>query len=1091
MTESTPETSAESNRPEGDGVAPALEESNQGPGSDRSALLVHLESIHELQTVLSQEERDDEILRIGTTAAVEILGIDCGLSLVATDGDAPPLRYGWREGCQLAQHEIEIITRNLDEPLEAVRRSCSTRVLLASEPGNDAYEIAGEPSGALQSRGFGSFLILGLGKGGGRIGELILGRREPTPFSTEQILLGEILALQFAVQIARVRRTSEARDASVRAQQEVESATRPLKERNQELEALNAVSAAVSPSFELHRQLDQVLRRAAEETGHASGAIYLVETEPDGEELLKLAHCLDLRERATQVGIGGVRKGEGLAGRVWASESLLALADLRADPDAAARDDLVRAGCHGLLMAPLRARGRTIGVLELAAKEERFYLDDERNLAQAIADQVTMMIQTSRLLSDLMHHSLDLEERTEANAREIDRQTLHAGAMHGVIQDVMRPGSLDENLVAALDHILDLIGAETGVIHMIEPGTGSHVKRATCGPSEEIEAMEAILQEDRSVERAIDSGECQFAGKGPTQFLAVAPLRSLERVVGTLSVASGTELDFGEETRSCLASLGAIIGLVIEIRTAGSRSLSAQQHLDAEGIAPVPPGLVQAQKLESIGTLAGGIAHDFNNIVGAVLGYATHIKALVARDNPIFRHASIIEELLAFARGGESQRVPIDMNLVIEETVALLSRSVGATIALEVHADPDLPSVVADPVQMKQVLLNLAVNAREVMEDGGRITFESRMAHLDQRFVEAVPHLRPGDFVEIVVGDSGLGMKPETVERLFEPFFTTKPDGLGSGLGLSVVYGVVKSHGGHVAVSSTPGVGTTVRLYLPPSGRPIQESSRRRDGASADLPAPDKPPPIIPLRPYTERRGTTARSATEPPTGSDGDVEEEGRSPDLPEEAAPAAAVTEVEAAATPDAEEIAIPDVEPVTARDPEADEPTDGDEASAEESIEEEASAERGVPVSGSPEASDAAGRILVVDDEEALRELARDILESRGLEVILAKDGVEALDAYRREWGGISLVLLDMVMPRLGGLETFRRLHGMDRRTRVLLCSGFSQNEQAQTAIREGALGLLPKPYTMTELLAWVDKIERRGSKPRSRSKKPKKR
>ena len=117
---------------------------------------------------------------------------------------------------------------------------------------------------------------------------------------------------------------------------------------------------------------------------------------------------------------------------------------------------------------------------------------------------------------------------------------------------------------------------------------------------------------------------------------------------------------------------------------------------------------------------------------------------------------------------------------------------------------------------------------------------------------------------------------------------------------------------------------------------------------------------------------------------------------------------------------------------------------------------------------------GRVLVVDDEQTIRELAREILLSRGCEVLLARDGVDALEIYRQEWGRISLVVLDMMMPRLGGLETFRRLRGMDRSIRVLLCSGYSPSDQARQAIKEGAVGLLPKPYTMSELLAWVDRL-----------------
>ncbi len=1069
MNESAPQTTGEP-APAEDAATPARDRAGS---AGRADLLVHLEALHELQTALSQEERDDEILRVGTTAAVEILGADSGLAMVRSDDGSAPLRFGWREGSGLAQHEIEVLARNLETHLKSVRQGETTRVVLATDPAEGEVEVDGEPSGALQSRGFGSILILSLGKGGGRLGELILGRRDPAPFSPEQLLLAEILALQFAVQVERVRRTSEARDASDRTRREVESATRPLRERNQELESLNAVAAVVSPSFELERQLDQILKRAAEVTGHEGGAIYLVETEADGEERLRLARLLDERLRTGAIGTEGMRPGEGLAGRVWQSETIVALADLRSDPDAAAREDLVHAGFHGILMAPLRARGRIVGVLELVSREERFYLDDEQHLAQAIADQVGLMIQNSRLLSDLMHHSLDLEGRAERSAREIDRRAHHAGAVHGVIRGVAGREDLETTLVSALESVLDLLGAEVGAVHLLDPRTGAPLRKAQCGMPEQVEAMEAALHEGTAARRAVETGEFQVnerpgggrdsgAERPALEILVVVPLTSMNRVIGLLTLASMGPVEIGEEERTCLRSLGAVIGMAIELR-AGRPGGGAGGDGGAPPSGILPAGLVQAQKLESIGTLAGGIAHDFNNIVGAVLGYATHIKTLVPEDNPIHRYVSIIEkqsqrgcdltrQLLAFARGGERSRQPVDVSTVVEETVALLSRSVGADIALEVHTDPDLPAVEADPVQMKQVLLNLAVNAKDAMPNGGRITFETRAAHLDRRFVEGIPDLPPGDYVTIVIGDSGVGMRPEVMERMFEPFFTTKPDGLGSGLGLAVVYGVVKGHGGHVAIDSTPGIGTTVRLYFPPSSRPASSAVA---AAHPEVPAPDRPPPVIPLP--RERRATggpQAKRRTER-----GDVEAPEREPADGRATAPAAQATEAEAGST-----------EPVAATATAA--PPAGaavDPAGADAADESGARKDEGTGV-----------RVMVVDDEEALRDLARDILESRGHEVIVAHDGVEALDVYRREWGRITLVLLDMVMPRLGGLETFRRLMGMDRRLRVLLCSGYSQNEQAQTAIREGAVGLLPKPYTMSELLAWVDKISRREAR-----------
>jgi len=286
-------------------------------------------------------------------------------------------------------------------------------------------------------------------------------------------------------------------------------------------------------------------------------------------------------------------------------------------------------------------------------------------------------------------------------------------------------------------------------------------------------------------------------------------------------------------------------------------------------------------------------------------------------------------------------------------------------------------------------------------------------------------------------------------DRVFEPFFTTKTDGDATGLGLSVVYGIVKNHRGHVALTSTPGLGTTVRIYLPVFSRSLRSATSAAGGpaavTSSTPPAPAggkaAPPrrPVVPhpfqsvsVVPESERRRVRAPKPGEatPLVGAD-------RSTPPPAETRPAAPAS--------------IP-VLPPPLPDPAPQEPA------------------AGRPAAKRP----ARGRILVVDDEAAIREMARDILESNGYEVVLATDGVDALEVYRNEWGRIDLVLLDMVMPRMGGLETFRRIAGMDRGLRVLLCSGYADNDKAQRALKEGALGLLSKPFTMTELLGRIDKF-----------------
>jgi signal transduction histidine kinase/ActR/RegA family two-component response regulator len=868
----------------GDG---APEDGKPAAGGTGSSLLAHLHSLQDLQLALAHEGREEEILRVGTSSAVEIIGADCGVAIIDPAGGFAGLRYGWSEGRTLAQHDIEILSRSLSEALTRIREGKDERVLLAAEPspGDPAWDE--EPPAPIQSRGFASVLVMGIGIRAGRSGVLVLARHDPAPFSREKILLGEILALQLSIHIERVR---HAQKAGMRMQREVESATRSLRERNQELAAITAVASAVAPSLDLDKQLESLLRKTIELTGHAAGAIFLVEEVEDGSEGLRLARGVGDPGFLESLRSETVSFGEGVPGRVRETGQPVVLPDLAAESDAGRGEDPSRGGFTSLIGVPLRARDRLVGVMQLLATEPRSYPQAEVDLARAIGDQVALSIQSCRLLSDMMRYSLDLEQRVEKLSREAERRETEDR------EPVPIPGGLVE----------------------------------------------------------------------------------------------------GE----------------------------------------IPAQLVQAQRMESIGTLAGGIAHDFNNIIGAILGYATHIKSLVTPDNPIHRQAQTIEEqslraaeltqqLLAFASGGDHVREPVDLNQAVVETASLLVKTIDPRITVETHTAPDLPAVNADPGQMKQILLNAAVNAKEALPDGGRITFETRLAHLDKAFVRSHPDLKAGDYVEVVVGDTGVGMRPEVIDRVFEPFFTTKPEGEGTGLGLSVVYGVVRDHHGHVSLASTIGVGTTVRIYLPVAGR----SARRPAAAAARATAP----PAVPA----------------------------------PTPAAPASAGPAISPAVVPRPPSVAAI---PVSAAA--ADEDESGEEAGASD----------GGPAAVSP-APRVDGRILVVDDEESLRELACDILRTRGYDVIVARDGVDALDVYRREWGKVGLVLLDMVMPRLGGLETFRRLRGMDRGLRVLLCSGYSHSEQAQQAIKEGALGLLPKPFTMTELIAWVEKLLRRD--PRSPS------
>ena len=361
--------------------------------------------------------------------------------------------------------------------------------------------------------------------------------------------------------------------------------------------------------------------------------------------------------------------------------------------------------------------------------------------------------------------------------------------------------------------------------------------------------------------------------------------------------------------------------------------------------------LAHAQKMESLGLLAGGIAHDFNNLLTGVLGYTSLLQQTVAGDARAQRYLGTVEQsarraqeltaqLLGFARGGTYEVRPAYLHTVVEETLRLLERVLPASIQVSAFLAEELPTVEIDAGQIQQVLMNLCINARDAMPNGGRLTLTTRATERD------------GSYVTLSIEDTGIGMSPETARRIFEPFFTTKPKGQGTGLGLAVAYGVIQHHGGQIAVQSEPGVGTTFEVHLPVSGKP----------PASELPT-------------TERH-------------------------------------------------------MAPSGRRD-----------------------------------------TILVVDDDPVVRRLACDILEAQGHEVLTAADGLEAVAAYRARTGPIHLVILDMIMPHLDGVQAFEALRLLDPDVRVVISSGFSHEDRTDELLRSGVFGFLKKPYRAGDLIRTV--------------------
>jgi NO-binding membrane sensor protein with MHYT domain/nitrogen-specific signal transduction histidine kinase/ActR/RegA family two-component response regulator len=235
---------------------------------------------------------------------------------------------------------------------------------------------------------------------------------------------------------------------------------------------------------------------------------------------------------------------------------------------------------------------------------------------------------------------------------------------------------------------------------------------------------------------------------------------------------------------------------------------------------------LQSQKLEAIGQLAGGIAHDFNNLLTAILGYAEFLLQSLGPGDP--RHEDVMEiqraatraaelthQLLAFSRRQMLQPKLIDLNAALADTMRMLSRLVGEHIQVGLVADPNLGLIRADPTQLEQVVVNLVVNARDAMPEGGKLTIETQNVELEPGYSSQLVGAQPGSYVMMAFTDTGLGMDPATQARIFEPFFSTKERDKGTGLGLSTVYGIVKQSGGNISVYSEPGHGSTFKIYLP------------------------------------------------------------------------------------------------------------------------------------------------------------------------------------------------------------------------------------------------------------------------------------
>ncbi|MFH0958076.1 MAG: ATP-binding protein, partial [Pseudomonadota bacterium] len=373
--------------------------------------------------------------------------------------------------------------------------------------------------------------------------------------------------------------------------------------------------------------------------------------------------------------------------------------------------------------------------------------------------------------------------------------------------------------------------------------------------------------------------------------------------------------------------------------------------------------LSHAQKMEAVGTLAGGIAHDFNNLLQIILGYT---ELLIHRDQindatkkdlarimtAAENGADLVHMLMTFSRKTASKLMPTDLNQRIDRIRTLLSRTIPKMIEIKLVLNDRLSMINADPAQLDQILMNLAVNARDAMPDGGRLVLETDNVILDEEYCRGQIDVNPGDYVLLKVSDTGFGIDKDSLEHIFEPFFTTKGLGKGTGLGLAMVFGILKQHCGHIKCYSQPGVGTTFKLYFPSLGWDTVHASTKKV-----------------------------------------------------------------------------------------------------------------HGLEMLGGRET------VLLVDDDRNIRDLCEEILVEYGYNLITASDGLEALETYSANRDRIDVVILDVIMPRMDGMQCLNELLRIDPGVRVIMASGCSIQGQIQESSMALIKGTVLKPYKAFQLLQTI--------------------
>lgn len=687
-----------------------------------------------------------------------------------------------------------------------------------------------------------------------------------------------------------------------------------LREQNAYLTALHETTLGLMSRLELEELLEQIISRAASLVGTEHGYVFLLSpsrTDPNQEEMIM------------RIGVGayngfkGTRAnmGVGLAGTVWQTGEPLVVDDYRTWEGrlALSSRDILRA----VAGVPLTSGDQTVGVLGLAyLEEDRRFGPNEMAALARFAELAAIALDNARLYQTVQH---ELAERKRAE------------------EQVRRAESFVTSIVDNLPHMV-------------------FVKEAS---------DLRFVRFNKAGENLLGIPNSRLLGKTDYDFFPPDEARFFEQK-DRQTLSGGRVLDIPEEPietpngRRYLhtkkipildeqANPKFLLGISEDIT---ERKLAEEQQKSLER------KLQETQKLESLGVLAGGIAHDFNNLLVSVLGNVGLVLVDLEPESPVRepieqikvaaqRAADLTRQMLAYSGKGRFVMQRVNLNTVITEMTQLLQVSISKNAQLELNLVKDLAPLEGDVTQIRQVIMNLIVNASDALGDKpGKISLSTGTVLADRDYLESsflAPELTPGHYVYVQVADTGVGMDKETLGKIFDPFFTTKFTG--RGLGLAAVLGIVRGHGGAIRVYSEPGHGSVFRVLFPVK-----------------------------------------------------DVVHEGDKP-------------------------------------------------------------AGAGLKKGN--------GIVLVIDDEEVVRNVTKRMLSRIGYEPLLAEDGVVGIEAYKKNKDQIVGVLLDMTMPRLSGEETLSRLKEINPNVRVLLMSGYSEQEASNRFMGKGLSGFMQKPYTPQDL------------------------